>query len=458
MGPSSCVCRLGTFGPRPVALLWALLVVRHVSLAAADAATITLNFIECIDSSSEGTPTNVITCTASVTASEMPLNAYWIDYTWGDLQGEVKIGAKQLTSFITWSGPGTSIEGSAYACPFPPPSPPPPIAIVLSDAMCKQQEDELYRCQVQVASDRLLALIIVEYKVGGVDASQTYAPDDLITMSTVTVTTNSMVGSISACALTNTHAGPSPSTYIPTDTSSTLPIRRSPTFPNTSTKHPPTESSPKPIERSSTESNPFSTKHPPTESSPKPIERSSTESNPFSTEHTPAESSPKPIERSSTEPRVATRARSSSFPCGSITLVPIPVTSISIPTTSSSTPPPTFPISPPTFPIPIASFPIPAATIKITPSPATLEPFSPSRKALPASRKASPPPHKKAPPPPHKKAPPPPHKKAPPPPHKKAPPPPHKKAPPPPHKKAPPPPHKKAPPPPHKKASLPPKE
>ncbi|RMZ57706.1 hypothetical protein APUTEX25_001906, partial [Auxenochlorella protothecoides] len=233
-----------------------------------DAATITLNFIECIDSSSEGTPTNVITCTASVTASEMPLNAYWIDYTWGDLQGEVKIGAKQLTSFITWSGPGTSIEGSAYAwyqtlngtyirstripiapfkkiavfdyafcrriyseriyctiymtfqqlptsvvltfkmadgttvqeqpltnsktmtytamfvgfspfgtveailqlgtvitvgpypisddslpppppSPFPPPSPPPPIAIVLSDAMCKQQEDELYRCQVQ---------------------------------------------------------------------------------------------------------------------------------------------------------------------------------------------------------------------------------------------------------------------------------------------------------------------
>ncbi|KAL6781464.1 hypothetical protein ACKKBG_A11255 [Auxenochlorella protothecoides x Auxenochlorella symbiontica] len=319
-------------GPRAAALLGALLVVWHASPAAADNPTITLNFMECAKASNWTPPVDVITCTASVTVSELPLDSYTIDYSLGHFESDFTFKPKHLTTYNTWNTTGSSVVGSAHAwykasdgsiirsndipispyaspppphpvpppisppppapsppppakiaidsalcrkayyqevaCtvemtflelpsevwlifdmvggpkserreytnslkmtyktlvsgvsssgtvtasvmyhgvvmsvgpypigdssispppppPIPPPSPPPPFPFALSNAMCEQQEPKLYNCQVQVTIGSLLALITVNYDVGGVTATQTYAPDDLITISTITRT------------------------------------------------------------------------------------------------------------------------------------------------------------------------------------------------------------------------------------------------------------------------------
>ncbi|RMZ57605.1 hypothetical protein APUTEX25_001805, partial [Auxenochlorella protothecoides] len=52
--------------------------------------------------------------------------------------------------------------------PSPSPSPAPtPVDVTLSNAWCTQQESDLYKCQVEVATSSLLALITVTYDVGG---------------------------------------------------------------------------------------------------------------------------------------------------------------------------------------------------------------------------------------------------------------------------------------------------
>ncbi|KAL6781461.1 hypothetical protein ACKKBG_A11245 [Auxenochlorella protothecoides x Auxenochlorella symbiontica] len=185
--------------PRPTALLWTLLVVWHTTLAAADKPTITLNFIECVRTSRGDPPADFITCTASVTLSELPPDSYYIDYTWGDLLGEVKFKPKQLTTFVTWTGAGSSVEGSAYAwfraadgssvrstrtpiTPFaspppphpgppppptlpPPPSPPPPDLAVFDSAFCHKAYSERLSCTVSMTLQQLPSVVALTFNM-----------------------------------------------------------------------------------------------------------------------------------------------------------------------------------------------------------------------------------------------------------------------------------------------------
>ncbi|KAL6768567.1 hypothetical protein ACKKBF_B11250 [Auxenochlorella protothecoides x Auxenochlorella symbiontica] len=92
-------------GPRAAALLWALL----------DKPSITLNFVECVKSPDWTPPADIITCTASVTVSELPKDTYWIDFVLGHSLGQVSFTPKQLTTFHTWNSTGTSADGTACA-------------------------------------------------------------------------------------------------------------------------------------------------------------------------------------------------------------------------------------------------------------------------------------------------------------------------------------------------------
>ncbi|KAL6784048.1 hypothetical protein ACKKBG_A04590 [Auxenochlorella protothecoides x Auxenochlorella symbiontica] len=221
------------FGTRPFALLWTLLVVVHAGSISEVTPAITMNFMECATSSHDASPTRTMTCTASVTVSELPAGGYYIEYTNGDDETSTSFQPTQLTTFTTWQAPGIFTKGSAYAwykasdgrivrsslipisafsspppprpsppppppipsppppepivfdsvlcqknrpsCPSPPPPPPPPpVDVTLSNAWCMQQESDLYKCQVEVATSSLLALITVTYDVGGCAATNSY--------------------------------------------------------------------------------------------------------------------------------------------------------------------------------------------------------------------------------------------------------------------------------------------
>ncbi|KAL6778800.1 hypothetical protein ACKKBF_B04590 [Auxenochlorella protothecoides x Auxenochlorella symbiontica] len=414
------------FGTRPFALIWTLLVVVHARSISEVTPAITMNFMECATSSHDASPTRIMTCTASVTVSELPAGGYYVEYTNGDDENSTSFQPTQLTTFTTWQAPGIFTKGSAYAwfkasdggivrsslipisafsspppprpsppppSPLPPiPSPPPPEPIVfdsvlcqayfnqriacnvtmtfevtpdtvwltfamvdgskaqqkqftnskhmiyttifsgtdpagtvtatvvthgvpvtvgpytvtvltsipppppptppspspspaptpvdvtLSNAWCTQQESDLYKCQVEVATSSLLALITVTYDVGGVSATHSYAPRDLNTISTITVTTSSMEGTSATSRPGSLPVPPLPFTY----------------------------STPHPIKCAATNSYPLSTG------------RSPTKSCSFSTRYFPTLS------------RAGALARSSSLPCSSLPISTVPTTTISI--------------------------------------------------------------------------------------------------------------------------------
>ncbi|KAL6778677.1 hypothetical protein ACKKBF_B05090 [Auxenochlorella protothecoides x Auxenochlorella symbiontica] len=163
--------------------------------------------------------------------------------------------------------------------PSPSPSPAPtPVDVTLSNAWCTQQESDLYKCQVEVATSSLLALITVTYDVGGVSATHSYAPRDLNTISTITVTTSSMEGTSATSRPGSLPVPPLPFTY----------------------------STPHPIKCAATSSYPLSTGLSPTKSCS------------FSTRHFPTLS------------RAGALAYSSSLPCSSLPISTVPTTAISI--------------------------------------------------------------------------------------------------------------------------------
>ncbi|KFM29168.1 hypothetical protein F751_3249 [Auxenochlorella protothecoides] len=77
---------------------------------------IRLNFIQCINPSHDIYITNVIQCTASVTLSALPATGYHVTYNLAGAQGTADAVPTQLTSFLSWSTPGSYDTGWAYAC------------------------------------------------------------------------------------------------------------------------------------------------------------------------------------------------------------------------------------------------------------------------------------------------------------------------------------------------------
>ncbi|KAL6784172.1 hypothetical protein ACKKBG_A05090 [Auxenochlorella protothecoides x Auxenochlorella symbiontica] len=187
---------------------------------------------------------------------------------------------------------------------------------MLSNAWCTQQESDLYKCQVEVATSSLLALITVTYDVGGVPSlpptprsssvQPTSSPTSLNPSLTPTSSPTSLprsgtLATSSAGAL----CGPNPATPC------SLPI---PPLPFTySTPHPikcaATNSYPLSTGLSPTKSCSFSTRHFPTLSRAGALAYSSSlpcSSLPISTEasaYSPKNASPPPHEKATPPPK-----------------------------------------------------------------------------------------------------------------------------------------------------------